>query len=153
MSSIEECHPALDSGKPSEEGDIWVEFNQRAKVGVGQQGPPLPGHCWALRWREAVCKAGEGPTLVAHRTWHHTGRGGAGVFRSELQQDWAATLNWALRIWASSPVLLPLVPYPCLRFSAGPLPRHYSGCKNRVWHQSARKTLRKAGAVITYQDT
>lgn len=78
---------------------------------VGQQGPPLPGHCWALRWREALCKAGEGPTLVAHRTWHHTGRGGAGVLRSEMEQDWAATLNWALRIWALSPVLLPLVPY------------------------------------------
>lgn len=28
-----------------------------------------------------------------------------------------------------------------LRFSAGPLPRHYSGCKNRVWHQSASETL------------
>lgn len=41
----------------------------------------------------------------------------------------------------------------CLRFLAGPLPRHYSGCKNRVWHQSARETLRKAGAVITYQGT
>lgn len=42
----------------------------------------------------------------------------------------------------------------CHQSLAGPVPRHYSACKNRVWHQSASKKLvRRAGPVTTFQDT
>lgn len=133
----------------------------------------MPGLGWAihwlgtvrlphLRWQEPVLVTDEGPLQC------HSGPGCKVVGLPISDQSWSGawlltvlnsaqkTLCWKpRRRWALSLVLsvtshaLAL----CHQSSAGPVPRSYSGCKNRAWHQSAcGKLVRRTGAVATFQD-